>query len=197
MNVKVKIYETPKPNEREGKVLQHARVASKGTRRLDDICDQLVPMGLNTAQIKGILDGVSNYVGKSLREGYHIEVDGLGTFSLSVASRQVINDEDEKVTQIMVDGVNFRCGKELRKRIQETRLVIDKQEKKGLPLEKRKKQLLEYIRKNGHISGMEYTRLNDCNRYQMKKDMEIFQSEGIIRSVGSETRKVYVLKNDE
>jgi len=194
MAIKIKIYETPRPNGRQGETLQHARAVSKGTRRMDDICETLIPFGLNTAQIKGILDGLVTYVGKSLQEGYHIELEDLGTFSLSVSSKQIINKSNEPATEITIDGVNFRPGKALKKKIGKAKIEIDKGGKKPeSTFEQRKKKMLAYINKYGHISGMEYTRLNDCTRYMAQKDLSAFLEDKIVTQVGKGTRKMFVI----
>lgn len=194
MAVKVKIYNTPRPNDREGEALQHARVVSKGTLRLDDICEALVPMGLNTAQIKGILDGLVQYTRKSLQEGYHIEWEELGTFSLSVRSKQIINAANKPATEVTIDGVNFRAHPELKKKIRKTTKIEESTEE--IPAEssqaQRKARMLKQLEKDGHITGMEYTRLNNCTRYTAQKDLDTFVEEKIIASVGKGTRKIFV-----
>lgn len=196
MAIKLKIYDTPRPNGREGEALEHARVISKGTRRMDDICETLIPFGLYTAQIKGILEGLVTYIGKSLQEGYHIELEDLGTFSLSANSRQIINKSNEPATEITIDSVNFRPASTLKKKIRKANIEIVK-EGKGpeSTLEQRKKKMLAYINKYGHISGMEYTRMNNCTRYMAQKDLNTFVEEKIISQVGTGTRKVFVIFN--
>lgn len=189
MDVKIKIFETPKPVGRTGETLQHARAQSKGTRTMDDICAKIVPLGLNTAQLKGILDGLAVYIGESLRDGYHIELEDVGTFSLSVKTRP--SDNPEKMA-VEVDGVNFRCSKKLMARAKRAKLMLDKQQSPSYSLEKRKKRMFEYFRKNASISIMEYVRLNYCSQYQAKKDLDSFEKEGLILRKGKKTHQVYV-----
>jgi len=191
MKVKVGVYQTPKPTGREGESLQHARVHSKGTRTMDDICEKIVPLGLNTAQLKGILDGLAVYIGESLRDGYHIELEDIGTFSLSVRTRQA--DDPEKMT-VEVDGVNFKCSKKLKDRARRTELVPDKKAAPKFTPAKRKKQLLNYLQKNKSISIIGYTRLNNCSQYQAKKDIGVLVEEGVLVSLGEGTHKTYVIQ---
>ncbi len=193
MDVKIKIFQTPKPAKRAGETLQHARVQSKGTRTMDDICAKIIPLGLNTAQLKGILDGLAVYIGESLRDGYHIELEDVGTFSLSVRTRP--SDTAEKMT-VEVDGVNFRCCKKLIARAKRANLTLDKQQSPSYSLEKRKKQMLEYFRENSSLSIKEYARLNYCSQYQAKKDLDSFEEKGVILQKGKKTHQVYVVNSE-
>ena len=192
MDVKINIFQTPKPSGREGEIQEHARVQSKGTRRLVDICEKLIPQGLNTAQIKGILDGLAVYIGESLRDGYHIELEDIGTFSLSVKTHPA---EDPKKMIVEVDSVNFKCSPKLKQRAKRAKLAVHKQSAASrLPLIKRKKNLLEYLQKNGSISVRGYARLNNCSDYQAKKDLDVFEEERVVELKGKGTHKIYIIQ---
>ncbi|MDL2208144.1 HU family DNA-binding protein [Parabacteroides sp. OttesenSCG-928-O15] len=193
MKVKVGIYQTPQPKGRENEQLLHARVSSKGTRRLEEICDRLYELGLNSAQIKGILDGLARYIGESLRDGYHIEVEGIGTFSMSVKTQQEADETGEKSVLIQPDGVNFKCSKKLQNMIEQADLQVEKPSDKMLmPLAKRKKKLSDYLEKNKYINQREYAALTDLTIYQARKDLAEFVEEGFIRLTGGKTRKIYI-----
>jgi len=192
MDVRINIYETPKPAGREGETLEHARVESKGTRKLAEICKELVPKGLNTAQIKGILDGLAVYMGKSLRDGYHIELEDIGIFSLSVKSRP--SENDPKKMTVEVDGVNFKCSPKFKERAKDARLKVNKETKtKLLPLARRKEKLLAFLAKSGSINIREYAYLNNCTQYRARIDLKTFEEEGIIIRSGNKTHKIYQL----
>lgn len=196
MDVKINIYETPKPAGREGETLEHARVESKGTRKLEEICKELVPKGLNTAQIKGILDGLAVYMGKSLRDGYHIELEDIGIFSLSVRSR--VSKKDPTKMTVEVDGVNFKCSSKFKERARKAKLKVNKEAKpKLLSLARRKEKLLTFLAKNSSINVREYTRLNNCTEYRARIDLKTFEEEGIVVQNGNKTHKIYLLKTTE
>lgn len=190
MQVKVGIYHTPKPSGREGENLQHARVHSNGTRTLNDICEKIVPLGLNTAQLKGILDGLAVYIGESLRDGYHIELEDIGTFSLSIKTR---HSDDSKKMLAEVNGVNFKCSKKLKNRAQKANLMPEKEPAPRLSPDRRKKQLLNYLQNHRSISIREYARLTNCSLYQAKKELNAFEEERVVARMGNGTHKTYVI----
>lgn len=193
MEVKVSIHKTPQPRNREGKELLHARVESKGTRRLEDICKELVPLGLNTAQLKAILDGLAMYIGKSLREGYHIELEEIGTFSLSVKTYSIHDERDTSKTMIEIDGVNFKCSQKLKTRAQKARLSIARQKlTPPLTLTQRKKKMTDHLHTYGYINISQYARLNYCSYYEATKDIRTFEIEGLLKATGVGNRKIYI-----
>ncbi|MDH6312900.1 putative histone-like DNA-binding protein [Parabacteroides sp. PFB2-10] len=194
MKVKVGIYQTPQPKGRESEQLLHARVSSKGTRRIDEICERLYELGLNSAQIKGILDGLARYIGESLRDGYHIEVEGIGTFSMSVKTLQEEEETGDKSVTIQPAGVNFKCSKKLQTMVNQAELIVEKPSDKAiLPLAKRKKRLASYLEKKKYINQREYAGLLDLTIYQARKDLMEFVEEGFILQTGGKTRKIYIL----
>lgn len=196
MKVHVGIYETPQPTtsgETEKKF--HARVQSKGIRRLSEICDTLYGKGINSAQIKAVLDGIAIYIGESLREGYTLDMEEVGIFSLSMATETETNENGEMELKVAVNGVNFRPSPTLRKRIRWTEIYVDKSglKKKKFTLEERKKKLKHYLENNVYIYVLAYSQLQDCSRYQAEKDLDTFCAEGFLTLSGKKHRKVYTL----
>lgn len=192
MKVKVGIYETPAPAGRPGKSMCHARISSKGTVRTENICSELLEIGLNSAQIKGVVDGLARYIGKTLMQGYHVELEGIGTFSLSVRSCVDSDDPDEEKVRFFIDGVNFKCSRKLKKMVEQTDLVVGTAERKSVPpADSRRKNMLDYLRKNEYINASVYARINDCSRYLSRRDLQAYLEEGLLISRGKSTHKVY------
>lgn len=196
MKVKFNMYEIPVPGEQGETTMPQARQQSNGTIKMDTICNELRDLGVNSAQIKAVLDAVSKLMKKSLLLGYHFELDGIGTFSLSLQSNLVTGEKGEKV-RVRVDGVNFRCNKELKKSVRKADVERASSLNPNLPsVNKRKKKMFEYIEKAGLITGSKYARINNCSRYQATKDLKSFEEEGLLAIIGKGTHKVYVRKTD-
>lgn len=195
MNVNVKIYETPQPSS-SGETTKrlHTRVQSKGIRRLSDICDTLAEKGINSAQIKAVLDGIAIYISQSLKQGYTVEMEEVGIFSLSVGTETQIDEEDREWIRVGVNGVNFRPSPILRKRLKEVRVEInkDKLKEKTFSWQKKKKILMRYLKENDFIHVLGYSRLMGCSRYRAEKDLETFWKEGVLKLSGEKRRKVYL-----
>jgi len=194
MKVNIGIYETPQWKACETETKFHARVQSKGIRRLSDICDELLHLGVNSAQIKAVLDAVAKYIAKSLVDGYTIDVEEVGIFSLSVASNLLENTDGSTEIEVKVDKVNFRSSPTLRKRVDKADFEIKNNvlETTMPSLEKRKKMLNNYLMKYGYISILKFSKLVGYSRYQATRDLETFREEGLLKLSGKNTRKVYL-----
>lgn len=203
MKIRFGVYETPQPEGTEGAPRQHARVISKGTMRMDDLCGELRDLGVNSAQIKAVLDATGRFIGKSLTNGYHVDLDDIGAFSLSLRSRvvkKVMSEATEEtqsegeLTRVTIDRINFKGNPKLLKRIQQsaeleqvTKTTANSSQKK------RKERMLSHLQQHGYISGLKYASINNCSRYQASKDLLAFEAEGLITQKGSGTHRVYML----
>jgi len=192
MNVKFSLYEIPLPGEQTEDSRPQARVHTNGTIRLNDICNELRDLGVNSAQIKAVLDATAKYLGKSLAHGYNFELEGIGTFSLSLHCDTVQKQTGEAV-RVKAGGVNFRCGRSLKEKVSEVEFRHVKHSSSRSSLKKRKKQMIDYLEKQGYINISKYALLNNCSRYQARKDIESFVEEELIISSGAKSHKVYVL----
>ncbi|MDH6535257.1 DNA-binding protein [Parabacteroides sp. 52] len=192
MKVKFSLYEIPLPGVHAETSRPQARVQSKGTIRLEEICSELRELGVNSAQIKAVLDATAKYMGKALVNGYNFELEGIGSFSLSLHSTLVETEKGESV-QVEAHGVNFRYSPSLKEKINEAQFELIKQSPVHASLTKRKRQMIGYIETYGYINISKYALLNNCSRYQATKDIEYFEKEGLITSSGMKTHKVYVL----
>lgn len=196
MKVNVGIYETPQPSTSGDTAKKfHARVQSKGVRRLSEICDTLYEKGINSAQIKAVLDGIALFVARSLREGYTVEMEEIGILSLSVGTQMKEDEAENPMVEVRINGVNFRSSPTLRKRLRAAEIHVDNErlKKKTTSLEKRKTILNTYLEREPFIHVLGYSKLMACSRYQAKKDLETLLEEGFLKTSGKRNRKVYLL----
>lgn len=195
MKVKFGIYETPQPEGTDHEILQHARIHTRGTVRLNELCIELREQGVNSAQVKAVLDAAARFLFKSLQMGYNVELEEIGTFSLSLRSKPIAAEPENNKMRVEVDTVNFRCNQRLRERVRKIELIKEKDIKRTASnLSVRKKRMIGYLEKYGYINTVEYAELNDCTRYQSRKDLLAFTEEGLLIHSGRGSHKVY-LKN--
>lgn len=195
MGIKFNVHETPQPEDRKGKgkSLSHARAISRGTVKMDDLCEIICQRGsISPADVKAVLDSFVWAIGHSLKYGDRVELEDLGYFSPSLKTQEL---PDGKMG-VTVDNVNFRCSKKLKQTLKTAELERVKTPKK-LTLNERKKRLICYLEKNEHISTRGYSNLNKCSRYQAQKDLEQFVANNEIYRLGGGTHVMYVLPNDD
>lgn len=189
MGIKFKVHSTPKPKDRKGQALNHARALSRGTVKMDDLCEIICQRGsISSADVKAVLDSFVWAIGHSLKYGDHVELEDLGHFSPSLRSRL----QPDGKTKVSVDSVNFRCSKKLKEVLKKTDLEQVKNPEKP-DLSVRKKQLINYLKRNEHITTRGYSSLNECSRYQAEKDLKQFVADKEIYRLGKGTHIMYVL----
>ncbi|MDH6303547.1 putative histone-like DNA-binding protein [Parabacteroides sp. PF5-5] len=196
MEVKFSVYTTPKPKDRKGRASSHARLQAKGTKRINDICEYIRnASSMSPADVKGVLESLFQYVALQLEDGYNVEVENFGHFSVALRSRSVINNAGRKVGRVQIDGVNFRCSARLKEHLFH-KARLQRVRKPAMPfpsLEDRKKRMVAYLEENGSINKSLYAQLNVCTRYCANNDIRSFVQEGLILPSGGGTHKVYLL----
>lgn len=199
MQVKYSYYSTPKPKERGGMPTLHARVQPRGTRRINEICEYIRnASSMSPADVKGVLESLFQYIALELRDGYNVEVENFGHFSVGLHTEQVVNEQGRRGTRVSVDGVNFRCSARLKEHIQrKVNLKKIKRAPNPFPeLEERKKRMITWLEENGSINKSWYARLNGCSRYCADNDIRSFVAEGIILPSNGGTHRVYLLAGE-
>lgn len=89
---KFSVYNTPATKEKKSH--PYPRVISRGTRKMDRICYELSDScSITSSDIKGVLEALSQYIGRELAEGYTVELEGLGHFSPSLKSIRDVHED--------------------------------------------------------------------------------------------------------
>jgi nucleoid DNA-binding protein len=144
------------------------------------------------------LEALFDYVALELADGYNVELENFGHFSVALSSRQKTNNEGKERMHVTIGGVNFRCSSRLKKEVQKTELTKVKKEAHPFPsIKEREKRMIAYLKKENAINVSEYIGLNGCSRYCAQNDIKAFLEKGIIIPSGVATHKVYRLANLE
>lgn len=189
MAIKYTLHETPKPNDREGEVLTHARAVCNKTCRLDYICELVSNRSsISSADVKSVLDSFAWAIALCVNSGDHVELEELGYFSPSLRTRQMGNGE----VCVDVDGINYRCSTKLKDAVRAADLEKVNVKREEDP-SKRKKILIDYLKENGSISLRTYAGISGCSRYRAEADFEEYLQEGVIVKIGHRNRVLYLL----
>lgn len=191
--IKFSIYNTPATKEK--KSIPYPRVISRGTRKMDRICYELSDScSITSSDIKGVLEALSQYIGRELAEGYTVELEGLGHFSPSLKSIRDVHEDGTIQYSASVHGVNFRSSNQLKEMVKRDR--PQKVKRENIPTtdrEGRKKKMLEYLQKHPSINISGYAELNQCTYYIAQNDIKQFETDNVIYSDGYPTHRVYML----
>ncbi len=149
--------------EKDGKPVLYPAVVVKETITTDHIVKELSKHSAYSAGcVVGVLQEVADMVVSHLRQGKNVRLDGLGTFSLALSSREVTDRKEIRAASVRIKKVNFRPVPELVKRVRQETDIL-RAEFGFLPtVKKRSKEerwtLLEaYLKEHGSITRLAYS----------------------------------------
>lgn len=100
----------------------YAQVVTKGTIDTQTLCKQIASCcALSTADMTAAIIALSQQLTECLLDGYNVNIDGIGTFSLSAESKVVQKKTDIRAQSVKVKNVNFRSAVSLKKAMQESK----------------------------------------------------------------------------
>lgn len=197
MPAKYALYENPNPKGDGEKQPLHARIVPWGTVRTEEIAQDIADScGYSTAVTKGMLDALAHIISRNLSRGYTVELDELGSFSISLKSRPVMDKKELRSCSVSFGNVHFRGSKKLKDRLSSLRLERDPDAGTTChPPAKRRTQLLGYMKEHEYINRAQYMQLNSCNRSTAISDLSELMEEGILKRLGNGKAVLYVQTN--
>ena len=196
MGAKYAMYENPNPRKDGEKQPLHARIVSKGTVRTEEIADDIADAcGYSTAVTKGMLDALAHIISRHLRRGYTVELNELGSFSISLKCRPVMDKKEIRSWSIRFGNVHFRGNKKLKERLRTLELERADEEKSGTTFApvQRKKRAINYLKENDYINRSLYIEMNGCSASTAATDLKELTEEGTLKKLGSGNAVLYIL----
>ena len=164
--------------------------------------------GISASTTEAVLTDVEDMLVEMLSMGYNVNLEGLGTFSLSLGFEDdkptEMQSDDDKMTyrKVGVRDVNFKASPDFIKAVkQETDRDLERDMggvklilKKIYTREERIARALDVIDENGFIGLTDYAYINNLSRTAASLELKEIDSdqEAPIRSVGQHSHKVWV-----
>lgn len=195
MCARYRMVRNPNPTGDKKKQALHPRVVPYGTIRTNDLIEEAeARSGMSGADLKGALRVIADVMASRLDQGYNVELEELGFFSVSLSSRPVMDKKDIRSESIHFKNVNFRCGKYLKNKLK-TMDLERMPEGKGVlpPFGERVRRLTEYLEKHHYITCGDYRELTGCSKYRALEDLKKLIDEGKLEKNGYRSTRVYSL----
>lgn len=94
----------------------YAQVVTKGTIDTPALCKHIAAgCSLSEADMRAALIALSENLTRYLLDGYNVNIEGIGTFSLSAESKIVEKESDIRAQSVKVKNINFRSAVSLKK----------------------------------------------------------------------------------
>lgn len=195
MCARYRLVRNPNPTGEKKKQALHPRVVPYGTVRINELMQSVEDRsGLSAADIKGALQIIADVMAERLEEGYNVELEGIGFFSLSLSSRPVMDKSEIRSESIHFRNVNFRCGKYLKNKLNTMHLERMPMGKGTLPpFEERVARLMEYMKVHAYITCSDYRELAGCSKYRALEDLNSLIGEGKLAKGGYRSTRVYTI----
>ena len=164
--------------------------------------------GISESTTEAVLLDVADMLVEMLSMGYNVNLEGIGTFSLSLGFEDdkptEMQSEEDKMTyrKVGVKDINFKASPEFLKSVKhETDHDLERDmggikviRKQLYSREERIARALEVIEANGLITLSDYAYINNLSRTAASLELKEIDSdhEAPIRSVGQHSHKVWV-----
>ena len=187
MSANYKLVRNPNPNpEESGKSLPlHPRLVSCGTIHTDEFINRAKSRSsFSPADMKGILQLFQDMMVDFLMFGYNVELEGIGTFSVSLKSRPVMEKNEIRAESIHFKDVKFRSSKELRDRLKTMPVFRDEYtiSDPAYPSAKEcEQEVFRYLETNPFIHQKKYMSLCGCSRSKASLDLRRLVEERKLR----------------
>lgn len=110
----------------------YAQVVTKGTIDTKTLCKHITnSCSLTNADMVAAIISLAQNMTEYLLDGYNVNIDGIGTFSLSAESKIVDKHEEIHAQSVQVKNINFRPAVSMKKAMLEAKFEREKSDNKS------------------------------------------------------------------
>lgn len=189
--------------EKDGKSVLYPAVVVTRTLTTEDVVAALARhSSFSSGCVLGVLEEVTNFIVENLREGNNVRLDDLGTFSLSLSSREVTDRQEIRAASVSVEKVNFRPVSDLVKRVRIDSSLIRAEygfrpSSREYTKAERWEALQAYLRQHGTITRVRYSALMGLARSTAALELKKWKEEKKLASAGKHSQVVYLLREQK
>lgn len=197
------------PNlDKEGKRRVYPKLEINRTMDTEDVVKlmQAHHMGVAPSLVTAVLEALAETMSDLLAMGYNVNLDSLGTFSVSLQfeddkATELVDEEDKmRRRKVGVKDVNFKPSKEWLKEIRHKTEPERKMEgvktilKKKGTLEERIARAVEVINRKGYLTLADYAGINNMSRSAASTELRkvVGMPSSPLTTQGQYTHKVWV-----
>ena len=155
--------------------------------------------------LKGMMKAIAQMAAKHLNASEHVELEGLGTFSLSIACDKdaeghqpvITSPSQVKPHQLHVSRVNFDAKPEFMKELKgpfvraKEPFPANQEQDVPTPAERRA-LLMSHLDEHGYISTTAYMQLTRLTRHHASAELNALVHEGLLARSGPSTHLVFM-----
>lgn len=188
-----KMEKNPPKKDSGKKVVLHPRIVPWDTVSTDKLIEEASSSSTYTGgDLKGAVRLIADLLKEKLRDGYNVNLDGIGYFSVSLQSRPVEDKKELRSESVHFKNVNFRCCARLKRELKSMTLERYKEPKStDFSPDEKERRLLWYLERHAYITTLAYQGLNGCSQYMARKELKQFVADGILIEDGTRRMCIY------
>lgn len=196
MTARYDLYLNPPSEEGKEERPLHARIVPYGTISTQRLAEEIAyGTSFTPGDVVGVLEMLALKTADYLSQGYWVNLNGLGIFSISLKCRPVFRKDEIRSASVHFKQVNFRAGSELRKRM--SGIVLERNPippvpSSGINMEEANRLLDDYFTSNPFISRTDFSRLSGLPPTAALKVLNHLIGAGQLRRYGVGRTVVYL-----
>lgn len=134
--------------------------------------------------MKGILQLFQDVMADCLMSGYNVELEGIGTFSVSLQSRPVMEKRDLRSESVHFKDVKYRSSKQLRDRLKTMpvfRHEYQPSDPTYLSSQECERRLFQFLETHPYVLLKDYMSICRCAKTKASTDLRRLVKEGRLR----------------
>lgn len=196
MAVQFEFYKNPvRDEEEEGEVNYHPRVVN-----LQHVTTQKLAAEIHTAttfgeaEVEAMLMELSRCMGKHLREGRRVHLDGIGYFQVTLQATEPIHSITAHANKVKFKSVNFQADKDLKGELIGMHAQRSKYKPHSASLSEADidRLLTKYFATNPVLTRTDLQSLCHFTQSMAARHLRRLKEQGHIQNIGIRTQPIYV-----
>lgn len=195
MSVKYDLYENPDPKKTGEKQPMHARFVPTGKLTADELCEHAARGNtFQPGEIKAVIDCLTSTIVQELAAGYIIEFGNIGTLSLTLDCRPVMEKNEIRSASVHVRNMTLRTSKEMKRKLVSIHPERNPYGWKSKEMDESiiTGRLTEYFATHPFMRSSDYFRLRECKRGKGMIELNRLVDEGKLVRNGKKSTVVYM-----
>lgn len=192
--VSYSIYEVHNLQQGKQQKMLQARINSAGTIDTKSLCQLITERSsISSADVKATLDSLNFFFEFYLSQGYSIQLDDLGIFSLGLKSSRKAESEKENALDVKINGIHFRPSVSLKNQLKKFKLKCKSKKKSSeYPQEERLKRILNHVERNHFIDLKTCVSHNRTSDFKARYDLQLLVEKELLQAVGRTNNRIYI-----
>ena len=199
MAAQYELHENPDPKQTGKKQLLHPRFAPLGTVNAQKLYE-LAADGttFSPAELEAALNQSTRRVVTALKDGYNVELGEIGTLTISLKGRPVMDEKEIRSASIEVNNLVLRTSKRMKQQLRGIQLKRNPEAWTSSPLDVKRRDaaLAAHFEKNPFISREEYQEIRGCKRSKAIEELNKMIVEGRLCRYGASRLGLYQLNKN-